>query len=142
MFMRKATAVWEGGARGGKGNIKSESGTINAAYSYGSRFENGLGASPEELLAAAEAISFVMTLCAHLEKAGTPATRLEAHAACSLDKRSDNCWISSIKLIVRCSVPNLDPLAFQRHAQEARDNCPISLALKGGVRVELDCKLV
>jgi osmotically inducible protein OsmC len=98
--------------------------------------------NPEELLAAAEAACFVMTLGAHLEKAGTPATRIETHAACTLDKLPDSFRVSSIKLIVRGTVPNLDPLAFQRHAQEARDNCPISLALKGGVRVELDCKLV
>jgi lipoyl-dependent peroxiredoxin len=142
MTTRKATVIWEGGLRSGKGSCKSESNAINVVYSFGSRFENSVGSSPEELLAAAEATCYTMTLCGNLEKVGTPASRIETQAMCTIDRAGDVFKITGIKLIVRGSVPNIEPGAFQRLAQEAREVCPVSLALKGGVRLELDCKLI
>jgi len=141
MITRKSTAIWEGGCRGGKGTCKCDSGSASVPFSYSSRYASAMGSNPEELLAAAQAACFAMTLCESLERAGTPPTRIEAHAACTLDKLSDCHRISSIKLVVRGAVPNLDPVAFQRFAQEARDNCPVAQALRGGVRIELDCRL-
>jgi lipoyl-dependent peroxiredoxin len=142
MTTRKATIVWEGGLRSGKGSCKCDSGAISAVYTFGSRFENSVGSSPEELLAAAEAACYTMTLCGNLERAGTPASRIETQAMCTVDRVSDNFKITAIKLIVRGAVPNIDPATFQRFAQETRETCPVSFALKGGVRLELDCKLV
>jgi lipoyl-dependent peroxiredoxin len=141
MITRKSTAIWDGGVRGGKGSCKCDSGSASVPFSHGSRYASAMGSNPEELLAAAQASCFVMTLCEVLEKAGCSPTRLEAHAACTLDKLSDCHRISSIKLIVRGSVPNLDPVSFQRIVQEARDNCPVAQALRGSVRIELDCRL-
>jgi lipoyl-dependent peroxiredoxin len=142
MTTRKATVVWEGGFRAGKGNCKSDSGAVNAVCSFGSRFENNVGSNPEELLAAAEATCYTMTLCGNLEKAGTPPTRIETQALCSIDRAGEMLKITAIKLTVRGTVPHLDAAAFHRLAHEARETCPVSLALKGGVRLELDCKLV
>lgn len=142
MTTRKATVVWEGGLRSGKGTCKSDSNAINVPYSFGTRFENTPGSNPEELLAAAEASCYTMTLCGNLEKAGTPANRIETQAMCTIDRAGDIFKITGIKLVVRGAVPNIDPGAFQRLAQEAREVCPVSLALKGGVRLELDCKLI
>lgn len=142
MATRKSTAVWEGGLRSGKGIIKSESGVLNSVCSFGSRFERSSGSNPEELLAGAVASCYSMTLSSSLEKAGSPATRLETQAACTLDKVGEAYRITVLKLTVRCAAPNIDAAGFQRLAQEARETCPVSLALRGGVRVELDCKLI
>src|SRR5687767_13636511 len=89
MPTRNATATWDGGLKGGKGNFRGESGAIQGAYSFGSRFENAGGTNPEELLAAAEAACFSMALSGGLEKAGTPATRVETRAACTVEKVGD-----------------------------------------------------
>ncbi|HST06657.1 MAG TPA: OsmC family peroxiredoxin, partial [Gemmatimonadaceae bacterium] len=83
MPTRKATAVWEGGLKTGRGTFKAESGAIGGQYNFSSRFESGSGSNPEELLAAAEAACFSMALGAGLEKNGTPATRIETTAACT-----------------------------------------------------------
>jgi osmotically inducible protein OsmC len=142
MTFRRSTIVWEGGLRSGKGSVKSDSGSINAMCSFGSRFENNAGSNPEELLAAAEACCYTMALCSGLEKAGCTPGRIETQAICTTDKVGEVFRITAIKLTVRGTVPNIDAAAFQRLAQDARDNCPVSLALKGSVRLELDCKLV
>ena len=84
MPTRKATAVWEGGLKNGKGSFKGESGSISAQYNFSSRFESGAGSNPEELLAAAEAACFSMALAGGLEKNGTPATKVETSAACTV----------------------------------------------------------
>lgn len=142
MTFRKSTMVWEGGLRSGKGSIKSDSGAINAMCSFGSRFESTPGSNPEELLAAAEACCYTMALCGSLEKIGNPPTRIETQAVCAMDKIGEVYKITAIKLTVRAAVPHIDASTFQRLAQEVRETCPVSLALKGGVRLELDCKLI
>ena len=85
MPTRHATAVWEGGLAKGKGSFRAESGTIQGSYSFGSRFEKSPGSNPEELLAAAEAACYSMALSLGLEQAGTPPTRVETDAACTIE---------------------------------------------------------
>ena len=140
MPTRNASAVWEGGLKGGKGNYKGESG-IGGAYSFGSRFEQAGGSNPEELLAAAEAACFSMALAAGLEKNGTPATRVETRAACTIDKVGEGFKITTIELVTRATVPRIDSAAFQKIADAAKEGCPVSGALKGNVKLELDAAL-
>ncbi len=142
MPTRRASAVWEGGLRGGKGSFKGESGAIGGAYSFGSRFENAGGSNPEELLAAAEAACYSMALSAALEKAGTPATRVETEAACTIDKVGEGFKITTMKLTVRAKVPNVDQAAFMKAAEATKEGCPVSAAFKGNLKFELDARLV
>ncbi len=141
MPTRRASAVWEGGLRSGKGSLKTETGTIDAAYSFGSRFESGKGTNPEELLAAAEAACFAMALSGGLEGAGTPPTRIESLAACTIDKVAEGFRITTMKLTVRATVPGATAESFQKIAQVTKDGCPVSSALKGNVKIELDATL-
>jgi osmotically inducible protein OsmC len=140
MPTRKASAVWEGGLRGGKGSYSAESG-IGGAYSFGSRFEQAGGSNPEELLAAAEAACFSMALGLGLEKNGTPPTRVETQAACTVDKVGEGFKITTMKLVTRAKVPNIDDATFQKIAAATKDGCPVSGALKGNVEITLDAKL-
>jgi osmotically inducible protein OsmC len=140
MPTRNASAMWEGGLRGGKGSYKGESG-ISGAYSFGSRFEQAGGSNPEELLAAAEAACYSMALSGALEKNGTPATRVETRAACTVEKVGDGFKITTMKLVVRASVPNADPATFKQIAEATKDGCPVSGALKGNVKIEVDAQL-
>lgn len=142
MPTRRASAVWEGGLQKGKGSVKTESGAVDGQHSFGSRFESGKGTNPEELLAAAEAACFTMALSAALERAGTPATRLEAAAACTIEKVADAFKITTMKLTVRATVPGATADAFQKTAQAAKDACPVSGAIKGNVAIDLDAALV
>ena len=141
MPTRNATATWEGGLKGGKGSFKGESGAINASYSFGSRFESAGGSNPEELLAAAEAACFSMALAAALEGAGTPATRVETKAACTVEKQGAGFTITRIKLDVRATVPGVDKNAFQTTVQATKEGCPVSKALKA-VTIDVDAQLV
>ena len=140
MPTRNASAVWEGGLRGGKGSYKGESG-ISGAYSFGSRFEQSAGSNPEELLAAAEAACFSMALSAGLEKNGTPPTRVETRAACTVEKVGDGFKITTMKIVTRATVSNVDAATFQKMAEGAKECCPVSGALKGNVRLELDAAM-
>ena len=141
MPTRKATAVWEGGLKGGKGTFKGESGAIGGQYNFSSRFESGTGSNPEELLAAAEAACFSMALSGALEKNGTAPTRVESDAHCTVEKVGDGFKITTMKLVTRATVPGLDDATFQRIANEAKNGCPVSTALKGNVDIQLDAKL-
>ncbi|MFL5577693.1 MAG: OsmC family protein [Gemmatimonadaceae bacterium] len=142
MPTRKASATWEGGLRGGKGSFKAESGSIGGSFSFGSRFENARGSNPEELLAASDAACFSMALSAALEQAGTPPTSVETTAACTVDKVDGGFKITTMKLTVRARVPNVDPAKFRELAESSKEGCPISAALKGNVRFEMDAQLV
>jgi osmotically inducible protein OsmC len=141
MPTRKANAVWEGGLKGGKGTFHAESGAVGGAYSFGTRFENAKGSNPEELLAAADAACYSMALAAELEKAGTPATKIETEAACTIERVSEGFKITTMKLSVRATVAGVEPAAFQRIAEATKTGCPISSALKGNVDIQLDAKL-
>ena len=139
---RKASAVWEGGLKGGKGTFKAGSGGIGGNYSFSSRFEEGPGSNPEELLAAAHAACFSMAFSAQLEGNGTPAQRVETNAVCTVEKAAVGFKITTMKLTTRATVPNIDAAKFQELAKAAVEGCPVSQALKGNLDVQLDAKLV
>ena len=139
MPVRKASAVWNGGLKGGNGSFKGESG-MSGAYSFGSRFENAGGSNPEELLAAAEAACFSMALSGALERNGTPPTKVETSGACTIEKVGDAFTITRIVLTVNASVPNVDKATFERIAQETKVNCPVSRALKA-VDIQVQAQL-
>jgi osmotically inducible protein OsmC len=141
MPTRHATAVWEGGLQKGKGSFRGESGSIQAQFSFGSRFESGTGSNPEELLAAADAACYSMALSAALEQAGTPATRVETSAACTIEKQGAGFAITTMALTVKASVPGIDAAAFQKIAEQTKTGCPVSSALKGNVAITLDATL-
>lgn len=141
MPTRKGSAVWEGGLKGGKGNFRGEGGAIGGAYNFGSRFEEGVGSNPEELLAAAEAACYSMALSGALEKNGTPPTRVESDAHCTVEKVGEGFTITTMKIVARATVPGLDDATFQRIASATKDGCPVSRALKGNVDIQLDAKL-
>ena len=141
MPTRNASAVWEGGLQGGKGTFSGESEAIGGPYSFGSRFQETEGSNPEELLGAALASCYSMALSAALEKAGTPPTRVESRAATTLEKVGDAFKVTTIKLDVRASVPNVDNATFQRFAMDTKDGCIISRTMKGNVAIEVDAKL-
>ena len=129
MPTRKSSAVWNGGLKGGNGTFRGESG-LAGSYSYGSRFENGKGSNPEELLAAAEAACFSMALGSALEKNGTPATTIETNAACTIEKVADANTITRIALDVKAKVAKIDKGTFERLVQETKVGCPVSKALR------------
>lgn len=131
MPTRKASAVWSGGLTGGKGTFKGET-AIGGAYSAGSRFASSeAGTNPEELLAAAEASCFSMALSGALEKNGTPPTKIETTAACTVEKVGDGWTITKMELTVTAQVPKIDAPTFERLAQQTKEGCPVSRALKG-----------
>jgi osmotically inducible protein OsmC len=129
MPTRKASAVWNNGFRSGNGTFKTETG-VAGAYNAGSRFESGAGSNPEELLAAAEAACFSMALGLALEKNGTPATKIETNADCTIEKVEGGFAITSIALTVKASVAKVDKGTFDRLVQETKVGCPVSKALK------------
>ncbi len=141
MPTRNATAVWEGTLREGKGNFKGESGAVGAAYSFGTRFGEAKGSNPEELLAAAEAACFSMALSGGLEQAGTPATRVETQAACTVSKVPEGFKITTMHLVVRAQVPGVDAATFAKVAEDTKKACPVSKALAGNVEITLDAQL-
>ena len=138
---RKASAVWEGGLKGGKGTFTGETGGIAGQYNFSSRFEEGVGSNPEELLAAAHAACFSMALSAQLEKNGTPPQRVETNAVCTVEKVGDGFKITTMKLTTRAKVPKVDAAKFQELAKAAVEGCPVSQALKGNLNVQLDAAL-
>jgi lipoyl-dependent peroxiredoxin len=142
MPTRKASAKWEGGLKG-KGTFKGETGAIDAAYNFSSRFENGTGSNPEELLAAAEAACFSMALALGLEKEGVAATSVETSAACTVAPQSGGGFkITTMVLDVRASVPGIDAEKFRQIAEATKEGCPVSKALKGNVDITLNAQLV
>lgn len=142
MPTRKASAVWEGGLKGGKGTYKAETGNLGGAYSAGSRFAEEGGSNPEELLAAAEAACFSMALSGDLEKNGTPPTRIATTAACTVEKVGDGWAITTMRLEVQASVPKIDDAKFQEIAKGTLTGCPVSKAFAGNLRFELDARLI
>ena len=138
---RKASAVWEGGLKGGKGTFKDESGSTRGEYSFASRFEEGTGSNPEELLAASHAACFSMALSAQLEGNGTPPQRVETNAVCTVEKSGAGFKITTMKLTTRATVPGVDAAKFNELANAAKDGCPVSQALKGNVNIILDASL-
>ena len=141
MPTRKASARWEGGLKGGKGTFKGESGAIGGQYSFSSRFENGVGSNPEELLAAAEAACFSMALSGNLEKNGTPPTSIETAGACTVEPGASGMGITSIALVVNAVVPGIDEAKLKELADMTLTTCPVSKALHGNVQLTVESHL-
>ena len=141
MPTRKSSARWEGGLKDGKGTFKGESGAIGGQYSFSSRFEEGVGSNPEELLAAAEAACFSMALSGDLEKNGTPPTSIDTEAHCTVEKVDGKSTVSRIHLVVNAAVPGIDDAKFQEVAKGTLEGCPVSRAFKGNVQLTLEAKL-
>lgn len=133
-MIRKASAVWNGSLKEGKGAITTESGVLsNTPYSFATRFESARGTNPEELIAAAHAGCFTMALSAELGKAGITPESLETSAAVTLEKLEAGFTVTKIHLDVAARIPNADQAAFDKAAQTAKANCPISRLLKAEI---------
>jgi lipoyl-dependent peroxiredoxin len=142
MPTRTASAAWEGGLKGGKGSYDAESGHLHGSYNFGSRFGNEGGSNPEELLAAAEAACYSMALSGGLEKNGTLPTKISTTAACTVEKVGEGFEITTMKLDVTASVPNIDDAKFQEIARATLSGCPVSKAFSGNLTLKLDARLV
>jgi len=141
MPTRHSSAVWKGGLKSGKGEVKVGKGIFEGSYSFPSRFEEGVGTNPEELIAAAHAACLSMALAAGLERAGTPAERVSTRASATLEKVGESFRITRMRLEVRGKVPGIEGPAFQQAAEKAKEGCPVSNALKNNVAFELDAQL-
>jgi osmotically inducible protein OsmC len=140
-MVRKASAVWNGSLKEGKGTISTDSKVLNnAQYSFSTRFENGIGTNPEELIAAAHAGCFTMALSGQLGAAGMTAESLETTAAVTLEKLEAGFTITKIHLDVTAKIPGADQAAFDKAAANAKAGCPISRLLKA--EITMDAKLV
>lgn len=139
MPTRKAEAEWNGNLRDGSGRVKF--GGFEGAYSFASRFESGKGTNPEELIAAAHAGCFSMALSNGLAKAGHTPQRVHTTAAVTLDKVGEGFEITGIELNCEARVPGIDAAAFQQQANTAKENCPVSKALRA-TKITLIAKLV
>jgi osmotically inducible protein OsmC len=127
MITQKAQAVWRGGLKQGTGSFRS--GTIEGQYSFASRFEGGAGSTPEELIAAAHASCFSMALSLFLEQAGKRPDTIRTTATVQLDP--EKLAITRIDLDTEAEVPGLSESEFQKLADQAKQNCPVSKALAG-----------
>jgi len=137
---RKASAVWRGGLKEGKGTISSESGVLKETqYSFSTRFENGIGTNPEELVAAAHAGCFSMALSAELGKANITPESIHTTATITMDKTDAGWTITESHLDVAAKIPGVDPAKFTAAANAAKASCPISRLLKANVT--MDAKL-
>jgi len=131
---RTASAVWTGGLRDGNGNISTESGVLaNAKYGFKSRFEDGRGTNPEELIAAAHAGCFTMALAAQLSEAGMSVESLRTAAAVTLEKRDDGFAITAVQLDLVARVPGADKNTFEAVANKAKATCPVSKLLNATI---------
>jgi osmotically inducible protein OsmC len=133
-MIRTATASWQGTGRNGKGTLSSQSGVLaSTGFGYRSRFEDGPGTNPEELLAAAHAGCFTMAVAFGLQMAGFTPTELETEAAVSLEPDGDRFKIARSALTLRGTVPGIDNDRFQEIASAAETGCPISRVLNAEV---------
>lgn len=129
MKVREAEAEWNGNLVDGNGKMKLGSGAFEGKYSFASRFEEGSGTNPEELIGAAHAGCFSMALSNILEEEGYSPERIETDARVSLDEVDGDYAITGIDLITEGSVPDITEKDFREKAELAKDNCPVSIAL-------------
>ncbi len=141
MPVRKAEAVWEGGLLKGKGKMRLGSGAFEGAYSFSSRFEEGTGTNPEELIGAAHAGCFSMALSLLLEKAGYKPESIHTTAAVRIEKAGEGFRITTIDLETEAKVPGIDEKTFQEQAEAAKKGCPVSQALSG-TEIKLKARLL
>jgi len=137
---RKASAVWTGGLKDGRGSISTESGVLSdTQYSFSTRFEDGKGTNPEELIAAAHAGCFSMALSGQLGNAGMTAESIETTATVRLEKTDAGFTITAVHLDVTAKIPGADQQAFETAANNAKAGCPVSRLLKA--EITMDVKL-
>ncbi len=129
---RTGSAHWQGGLRDGKGTVSTQSGVLkDQQYSFSTRFENGVGTNPEELLAAAHAGCFSMAFSAQLEQQGLKADSINTTATVSLEKGDGGFSITKVHLEMTAKVPNADQQKFETAANNAKAGCPVSKLFKG-----------
>ncbi len=139
MPVRKADAVWEGDLTNGNGTMKMGT-AYEGPYSFASRFQEGSGTNPEELLAAAHAGCFSMAFSKQLADAGHTPDRVQTTAKVHLDKQEVGFAITRIELVTEADVPGIDEDAFQKAAESAKNNCPVSQLFKGA-EISVDATL-
>jgi lipoyl-dependent peroxiredoxin len=142
MPKRTASARWDGSLTEGRGTMRMASGSYEGPYSFQSRFQEGDGTNPEELIAAAHAGCFSMALSAELGRAGYEAERVETDATVQIDKVGEGFGITRIVLQARARVPGIDEDEFQKQALAAKEGCPVSKALGGVETIDLEAELV
>ena len=141
MITRNATATYEGVGKDGRGRLSTQSGVLEGQrYGFGSRFEDGPGTNPEELIAAAHAGCFTMALSFALAKAGAADARLETEARVKLDKEGEGFRVSRSDLRLTASVPGMDEARVRELAEEAKVNCPVSKALNAEMTLEVELR--
>ena len=134
---RKASAVWRGGLKDGRGTISTDSGVLaDTQYSFSTRFEEGKGTNPEELIAAAHAGCFSMALSGQLGNAGLTAESINTTAAVTLDKTEAGFTITAVHLTVTARVPGASQQAFETAANNAKAGCPVSRLLNAQITME------
>ncbi len=138
MPTKKAEAIWKGDLKSGNGTMKLESGSYEGKFSFATRFEDKSGSNPEELIGAAHAGCFSMAFSNELDKAGFTPNSVETHAEVNIDGNAGA--ITTIKLITKGDVPNIDNDKFQEIAEAAKKGCPVSKAL-AGVEIKLEASL-
>jgi lipoyl-dependent peroxiredoxin len=141
---RTANAEWQGDLLSGSGKVSTKSGVVrDATVKWSSRADEAdENTSPEELIAAAHATCVAMALAGGLAKAGTPPQRLETEATATFDKVGDGFKMTTMRISIRGQVEGLDEDGFRRAAEQAKENCPVSQALKGNVDISLDAALL
>lgn len=133
-MQRKASAVWKGGLKDGKGEVSSASGVLShTPYSFTTRFENTPGTNPEELIAAAHAACFSMALSAQLGSANLTPESIQTGATLTMEKLDAGWTITAVQLDVKAKVPGADAAAFQKAADNAKAGCPVSKVLKANI---------
>jgi osmotically inducible protein OsmC len=134
---RKASAVWNGSLKEGNGRISTESGTLREAqYSFSTRFENGVGTNPEELIAAAHAGCFSMALSGQLTTAGHAPESINTTATVTMEKTDAGFTVTNVHLEVAARVPGIDQAGFETAANNAKAGCPISRLLKAEITMD------
>jgi lipoyl-dependent peroxiredoxin len=136
MPARKADAHWEGSIRDGGGTVRLGSGAFEGPYSFTSRFEDGAGTNPEELLGAAHAGCFTMALSLILGEAGLTAQRMETRADVTLEKVGDGYAITAVQLTLNARIPGADQARFEELAGKAKAGCPVSKLLKAEITLD------
>jgi len=137
---KSASAHWSGGIKDGQGTISTDTGVLREApYGFKSRFEDGPGTNPEELIAAAHAGCYSMALSLGLGNAGFTADRIDTRAVVALDKDGDGFSITTVDLSCRARVPGIDAASFDRIARATKQACPVSKVLKA--TITLDARL-
>jgi osmotically inducible protein OsmC len=140
-MQRTGTAHWAGGLKDGKGTVSTQSGVLKQTqYSFSTRFENGVGTNPEELIAAAHAGCFSMALSAQLGNAGMTAETIDTTATVTLDKVEGGFGITTVHLDVKAKIPGADKAKFDEAAQNAKQGCPVSKVLNA--TITMDAQLV